>query len=513
MASLKERIEQYVGTTGDDTALSNWLTQGAKFHLRLVPDQELIKYATEETVDSDGLDISDMIVLSVDKEGAPSTEYPSRFKARLTDSDSIHKATEFSPAHIIRAGKLYVYPDGGTAEAVTLPEVTFSDSEISELPTDLESATVLYAAIQEFVAKMQEQADNISISVDLPSISSKISYPSAPELTDLDLSTLSLPTEYTKPTVSLTETPTISDIDLSSITVPSAPTAPSFTYTDATASSVTSTSIAALPTAPSFSSPSKPTDLSDDYSEFDTRQADDDVEMAANVIQKIQSELQEYQADLQDAVESFNADIAEYQSEVQERFNQAEITKQEALTDAQLSNEVEVANAARKLEEQVSEYQAELQKYQADLNEYQAEVSATVQEFQINNEKDIQLWAQENEQQLGQYASDIQNELNRYQSEAQDFQLELEQAVQEYAQNLEKNISEWRIGIESASQENQAIIARYGQEVQAKMQEVGYELQAVSTKTQTYQAQIEQLRGEYQRLLTPYLQNDTAGAA
>lgn len=170
MPTFKSRIEEYVGTTSDDTALTNWLTQGATFHVRLLTPDQLYRYASEQSVSASGFTIGDSIILEVDKSGNPSTQYPPNFKGRLTDSGSIHKATEFSPAHILRGGKLFVYPDGGTALTVDMPSVAFGDTEIDVLPPDLEGATALYAALQFLVSELSSDLANVSNTLSLGNV-------------------------------------------------------------------------------------------------------------------------------------------------------------------------------------------------------------------------------------------------------------------------------------------------------------------------------------------------------
>src|SRR5690625_2885739 len=109
MATFQQRIEDYAGPVSDVTALGSWLSSAARLHTRIIPRSELMQYASIHSVPSGGLSLSDTIVLSVEKEGNPSTLHQSNMRARLTDINSIHRATEFTPAHIVWNGRLYVY--------------------------------------------------------------------------------------------------------------------------------------------------------------------------------------------------------------------------------------------------------------------------------------------------------------------------------------------------------------------------------------------------------------------
>lgn len=408
MATFKSRIEEYVGTTGDDTALSNWLTQGARLHVRIMPMQQLIKYASDTAVPTGGLAVANTVVLSVDKDGAPSTQYPSNMRVRLSDTNSIHNATAFSPAHVIHAGKIYVFPDGGNAETVELPDVLATDESISVLPKDLEDATVLYAAIQQLQKYLSDDYSSISVSFTLPTEPTLQSYPTAPTIT------------ITGSSVTPT---TISDFG----------TAPSYT-------SPTAVTINASPT---YSAPSKPSGLTSDYSDTDTRITDDDVEIASTIISKIQSEIREYATDVQEAVEHYGGDIDKWESENQLKLEQYGLELQDAL------NSFNEANTA---------YQAEIQK-----NIQQAQITLTEQQADATLEQ----------------------------------QAEIEQA--------QSDLQKYAAQVQAIAQENVGLISDYSQQVAAQINKIRAEIEGYVAKGSYLLNVINSLRSEYQTLLSPYI--------
>lgn len=344
--ALEDRVAAYIGANNlpGNTDLDEFLKNGTAKHLRYLSPAQQRQYATEVTVsDSTGYDLSNNILVDVDKGGYPSVEVPSNWSARITDSDSLFEATDESPAHYVSEGTLHVEPGGGTARILTLPDVDAdTDTEIAVLPPDLETATVIYGAIQVLNSNLADAVADVVDTLTLPTAPTLTSYPSQPS-----------PTLSAAPTVS-------------------------------------ATSVGTLPTPPSYSAPSKPTDLSTDYDAFDTREDDDDVEVAQTILGKIQSELEEYGLDVKNSVTGFQADLEDFNREVDRLIQQAQITLQEAIKDADLS-----------LQQDIEEYRLTLQEYQAEVQAVTAENQNLLAEFNTETQAEINRYSAELQGALG----------------------------------------------------------------------------------------------------------------
>lgn len=150
MATLKVRVEDLIGSVGDDGALSDWLTEGARYVADRMRPERLILYATDKT-DSDGTTgttITGGRPLSAHKSGYEARLIPIGQKAKALDGDSRHYALAADPAWYMDTTKGYVIPGGGTIKWFGYPTATYGDTTLNNYPSEVLGAVVLYAAIQ-----------------------------------------------------------------------------------------------------------------------------------------------------------------------------------------------------------------------------------------------------------------------------------------------------------------------------------------------------------------------------
>lgn len=160
-------------------------------------------------------------------------------------------------------------------------------------------------------------------------------------------------------------------------TAPAVPTAPAFTYTDATPTTLATVTIGSLGTAPTYTPPA----LTPSYTDFDTYFDLEDAEVGAMAIEKLQQQVREFQAELQDALTVTNTANIEYQANLQKVIQQAQIDLERLRDDAQRSDNLDLANEARELERQVSQYAQSLQRFSQELALYNAQVNAESTRF------------------------------------------------------------------------------------------------------------------------------------
>lgn len=155
-------------------------------------------------------------------------------------------------------------------------------------------------------------------------------------------------------------------------TTPTLPSAPSFTYTDATTVGVTATTIASFGTAPVYTGPT----LSLDYTDYSTYFDLEDSEIGMLALAKLQKQLESFREEMQDALNDFNDANVEYQATIRGNIEQAGITLQEELSNAQRDDNVDITNRAKQLEQQVVEYQNELARHAEEVRSYQVQVNS-----------------------------------------------------------------------------------------------------------------------------------------
>jgi hypothetical protein len=158
MATYKIRVEDKVGSIGDDAALSDFLTAGARFITNILPPERLIKFTTPLVDAGSGISVVAHRVLSASKLGYGAREVPQSKIAQIANSGSIHYAGTTDPAWYILNGLAYVEPSGGTVIAMAYPSVLYSDSTITDFPADLDEAVVLYACIHGRIRQISDLA-------------------------------------------------------------------------------------------------------------------------------------------------------------------------------------------------------------------------------------------------------------------------------------------------------------------------------------------------------------------
>lgn len=172
----------------------------------------------------------------------------------------------------------------------------------------------------------------------------------------------------------------------SAITLPTAPTipaAPDFTYTPATATTISTVTIGAFGTAPTYTAPT----LSPSYTNFDTYFSLEDSEVGALALEKLAQQLRDFQGQMQNALNTFNEENVAYQASIQDAIEQARIDLQRLSDDAQRTDNIGLANEARVLEAQVSEYVQSLQRFSQELALYSSQVNAESARFSQSIER------------------------------------------------------------------------------------------------------------------------------
>lgn len=161
MATFKVQIEDLTESVSDDTALTQWLTDGAKEIINVLPPVLLQKCKDFSTLDTSpnsltNIDTKGDILTVMRNDGSVNqvaSYIESRFNGQVTDSTSLYFATVGTPKWTVYGTNLYVYPTPSDAqpayiEHVQYPTVAHGDSAITKFPDEAEHLVVLYAAIK-----------------------------------------------------------------------------------------------------------------------------------------------------------------------------------------------------------------------------------------------------------------------------------------------------------------------------------------------------------------------------
>ena len=184
-STFSAKIVNLVGAFSDEDALDDWMAEGAKEIISVLPDKLKVKCSTitllnnsATTMDLDG--VGD--VLYVTRENAdsgyqvPCREIPAIYGGLATDSDSLdYYGTVTDPVYWMQsgtdtigtedAGTLFVKPDPtanqvGYVHHISYPSVDASGvNTIANFPDEAEHLVVLYAAIKATEHMMLSEED------------------------------------------------------------------------------------------------------------------------------------------------------------------------------------------------------------------------------------------------------------------------------------------------------------------------------------------------------------------
>ena len=185
MATFKVQIEDTVGSVGDDTALTSWLTDGAKEIINMMPEPELSMVSAQQTftsaaVGSEAETLNTGKILHVFRNDGdidqPCRPIQALYKGRASDPYDMQYASITDPVFYIENNKLNALPDGGSCKysEVQFPAVAHGDSAISVFPDEYEYLVVLYAAIKGLQRRMSDKLGNSDITTAMTAINTEL---------------------------------------------------------------------------------------------------------------------------------------------------------------------------------------------------------------------------------------------------------------------------------------------------------------------------------------------------
>lgn len=516
MADFKTRIDDLTGfASTDDTALSDWLSAGARSVLNILPLNKLERIASTTTF-QDSQDVEGKKIIAVMRKDEnhptdtnilmPCRKVSPSLKGRVTDSNYMEAASTSDPVYYIENDVLNVVPthsSGNSSSVVHINSaitVAHGDSAIGNFPDEAEEAVVLYAS-RNALLRLQNNMNAIS------SLTVSVSAPSAPSVSTVSYSSASnadasassvgnitvasvskadisgdVPT-YSKPSVSLSSV-SISDLSISS-SAPSVPSLGTVSYSaaanaDASASAVSDITVATVAKAdisgdvPSYTKPTQTFDIS----QFETfLETNEDEELAQIQLGRLNHELGEYQADIQNELNDFNkenaryranveAELAKHNSDLRKAITQAELDARDAQQEAAQTTDVDkfnkaqdqalaLQNAAQTMQATIQNNDDLVSKFVSELRLYEQNVNKEISLYRANYEKDFSIFAKKRDTELQNFSLDIQNELNEFNKENVRYQANVQAEIQKHQSDLQKALNQANIDAADARQEAQ----------------------------------------------------------
>ena len=178
--TFKNQVDALTGFgSTEDTALSDWLTAGAKELIHVFPPALLEKCKDFSTLDTSpnsltNIDTRGHVFSVIRSDGSVNqiaSYIDSKFNGQVTDSTSLYFATVGAPKYTIYGTNLYVYPTPSDAqpayiEHVQFPTVAHGDSSITKFPDEAEYLVTLYASIKALQRLMNTMKSSIPVHSD-----------------------------------------------------------------------------------------------------------------------------------------------------------------------------------------------------------------------------------------------------------------------------------------------------------------------------------------------------------
>ena len=512
-------------------ASDEFIVSAQKFVAASIP-KDLLRWAASETVpathggDADPQQVTiptgtDSII-SVRRDSYVAEEVGIEDRGFIASSNSLRLATNTFPKYFVAdANRIIVKPDPDSTYKIYVTYVDYSNLDDD---SDLINAVIYHACSSELSKLSTAELPTVSIAAvppDVPSLTT-VTFSSTDSDVDASAPTFTTATVAASGVLGTTNgfnayhpLSDLGDSDPGVFSISSA--APAISISGG---SVAAISIAALPTAPSYTPPTvggatesltaamtagtAGTDADQiDYSDWwevlaDMIEDEEDTELAAAQIQKINSYIGAYQAALQDSLNTFNEANALYQAGLQRNLQQAQINAQDSQKEADMALQAAIQDASLELQKYQAGVNSEVQQYSQKLARYQLELNTTLQAWQKEYDASIQESLQELQ---------VTNQVNIAQGQAS-LQVAIDNENRSQQRQLQNGINDMQAIVAS----NQDLISKYQSELQQYSGEVQAEVSEYQNKIQKQQSYSKEADKYYQWAkleVTTYIQNNS----
>ena len=489
MSTFKTRIEDYIGSVGDDTFLGDALTDTATEVLRALPVSKL-GYFSEESSDhtSNGINVNNYKLLSVVRENGTDNEYvecrrvsPTYFR-KAQDSNSMFAGTIETPVFTIKNSKVFVFPAPASSpnavklETVKFPTVSASASNIdtagdNEFAIQLEDVVVLGAtakAVQYLMARVKDALPST------PTLAiSSISAPSNPSNPSISYSAASLGNAVSTAQDAITaavdavataqDAITAGPTDAAGVDLSAAP-------TDAS----TSASSYSGPSAASDSSGVKLTNITqldtedtiDDFDgnaiEFDQWwsttahliEGEEDAELAALQISKINSYIDAFKAEVSNARSAMESSIQNARNSVEASIANARNDVSIKTTSMTTQTQASIANASNDTNASITKMR---ESTGAAISKMRESTNASIVKMQQSTGAAISQMRESTNVNIANAARTLEASIQDYSQEVDNFRA----GIQKFSAQISSKINEYSAKIQQYSSQVDRYVREY----------------------------------------------------
>ena len=561
MAILSTRIQDYIGSFADTTALTDMANEVAKDIIHTAPPEMYPFFSNQVSFTSSAVysesealvnaKIFNVRLVAADGVERPCREIPPALAGRAGDTLEMIYATETDPVFYIKDAKINALPASKTVRfsAINYPTIDLTQSAIANFPNEAEHIVVLGTSAKAILRMISDEIDNMQgLTISMVVYPSMSSMPSVASISPLSISatppssvaspsftynnidaktstaqttSIGVVPVYTSQSVVLTGVPSVPSFVAPSI--PATPSSPDLSYssfisettTAKTIGSVTATvpsyikpvlSIPVFPTLNSLNSllPSVPPSI-----------ADASLTYTAPTVTGDGAELTSVSILDTDNTIDVVADQIEFDqwwSTLAHLIEDEEDTELASLQVSKISSYIsaysaQMTNSLNEYNKILNEFQQNLSKYNADVSKYQAEVNTAIQKWQ-NDELQTKWnrWSTEYANLLSQYSADMTNENNRIQTLNIEYQKDLQVQMEE-ARLAQEQIQQ------DANRTQGTADANAQRTYQAKVDDYVQELQLFSGELNKYGSELQtatqQFQSDFQKNFDLYRQENS----
>lgn len=211
--------------------------------------------------------------------------------------------------------------------------------------------------------------------------------------------------------------------------------------------------------------------------------------------------IQQYRLDIDSEVAEFQKELAAYQQDAQHKIEQARITLQEAVADAQMSTDTAVRNEANTLAALIRDWEGDIEFFKLGLERYAAEIQRVKEEWDLDYKKAVEPWSIEQSNQLALYQQDIANEVNEFQKEVVAYQQDANHKVEQARITLQEAIADARASTDIAAQNAAKALESLAADYDRELARFQAQLQTYSAEVER---QVQQFNANYQKAFEPW---------
>ena len=501
MASLQTQVRALAGTSTNEL---QWVNDG----IRAVADRicvlspESRRLFTTELTPTNNVAITErQHVVSVAKGSKAATEISPDKRFVAAEATSLQKATNDYPQYYFLNQNLYIVPAGSfsvsVVEYTTLANL--NAGTISNFPTSFIPLVVNYAAMKSLNEKMVGYTGVSGLVLSLPSVPPQptLAFAVTDGLSAINTAEI---TDVSLPVYVSVADPVISDINLSDNSTPTLISDPTFNYSDAALIGTFSDLTATIGTAPSYTPPvMKEIDFTKITSLIET---DEDIELAQSKLSEETQKVSEFQAKIQDSLNSFNKENAIYQIEFQKGIQEFEAKNARRIQEMSLSTNVDLQNKAKSLEKDMASYSSQLQKFGTAMQKHQADVNKEVQEWTLNNlNLKFAKWQTDIGTNLSAYQAEVGSTLQKYSADIGKMGAITQTEASKLGASLQKDAAKNNVELQRFG----SALQSYGQLSQSYIAEFNANLQKAQIEYQWNEKQYAMVREQYEKGFEPFM--------